>query len=365
MQLAYVVGCYPTPSETFIAREVEGLRHRSHSVDVYSLFVPSQPDDLVHYGWRSAIDRLRRRLNPEGAVCALGTRWRVDMVRHRPHVVVAHFGSLPSTVAFQAAGEIPVCLSLHARDLYVEAEHLEEKVAAAHAVITCTAANLQYLQERFPAYHSRLHLIYHGLPRPWLAAEPPVRRREPHAPLRLLAVGRLVEKKGFHVLLEACARLRQQGTAFSLGVVGDGPQRSALLRQARELGIAHAVSVTGWQTQEMLYAAYLEADVFCCPSIMARDGDRDGLPNVLVEAMSTGLPAVGSALSGIPEAIIDNETGFLVPPGDVEALATAIDQLCDPAVRQQLGIAAAAAVRARFAAEVWLKRLEILLRQCV
>ena len=361
MQLAYILGAYPQPSETFIAHEVEGLRARGHRVELFSLFTPSAgPVDGVTYGWASAPARALRRVAGEAARRALAARWQREFHARGIEAIVAHFGSLPSTVALDAVGELPFYLSLHARDIYVEAERLDEKLRRATATFTCTHANAQFLREKYPACVERLHLIYHGLPAAWLHAPPPARPREPDEPLRLLASGRLVEKKGFSGLLAACARLR---IPFILRILGDGPLRSALAAQGKRLGLSGMVEWPGWATPAQVRAAYAWADLFCCPSLPGDDGDRDGLPNVLVEAMSTGLPAVGSAFSGIPEAIDDEVSGLLVPPGDVAALAAALTRCADPRLRQRLGEMAAARIRTSFSSESWLDRLEEIIRK--
>ncbi|MHB9107429.1 MAG: glycosyltransferase family 4 protein [Armatimonadota bacterium] len=359
MRIACVVGTYPTASETFIAREVEGLRARGHRVDIYSLFAPAEgPADGVAYGWTPA-ERLLRKALPKTAVKMLASRWNEQFRAYGVQAVLAHFGSQPSTVALQAAGDLPFFLSLHARDLYVEAEGLDEKLSRTAAVVTCTRANLQYLQEYFPHSAERIHLVYHGLPPSWLDAPVPQRKRAPGEALRILAVGRFVEKKGFAVLPAACALLRKRGIPFAACIVGEGPLAAALEADCRRLDLK--VEFPGWLPEAELRQAYAAADVFCCPSAIAPDGDRDGLPNVLVEAMATGLPAVGSHISGIPEAIEHEATGLLVPPGDAAALAEALARCADPALRVRLGTHAAAYVREHFNADRGLDQLERLL----
>jgi len=359
MHLAYILGTYPQPSETFIAREVEGLRARGHRVELFSLFAPADgPAGGVTYGWARVPERVRRKLHEASAIEALARQWGQEFVRRGCGAVVAHFGSLPSTVALQAAGTLPFFLSLHARDIYVEAERLEEKLERALAVVTCTQANVDYLHTQYPQHADRIHLIYHGLPHEWLAMPAPERPRDLGEPLRILAVGRLVEKKGFLTLLQACALLRRRDIPFIVRILGDGPQRRQLLDTARRLGVASQLHLAGWARREQVVEAYAWADVFCCPSVLAPDGDRDGLPNVLVEAQSTALPTVGSRLSGIPEAITDGRNGALTPPGEAEALADALARYTDPALRAQHGQAAYADCRERFDSERWLTRLE-------
>ena len=358
MHLAYIVGTYPQPSETFIAREVAGLRARGHRVELFSLFVPvSGPAEEVTYGWASAPARVLRKLAEPAANRALARRWGREFARRGCDAVLAHFGSRPSTVAMDAAGELPFFLSLHARDIYCEAERLEEKLQRAAAVVTCTRANMEFLHAQYPRQSAKIHLVYHGLPRAWLAAPAPARPRAAGEPLRVLAAGRLVEKKGFAVLLEAGALLAQRGVAFTLRILGDGPRQAALRASARRLGLTPRLTLAGWANAEELCAAYAWADVFCCPSMLAADGDRDGLPNVLIEAQSRGLPAVGSRFSGILEAISDGHTGFLVPPGDAIALAEALARYTDPTLRAAHGTAARSACQANFDGERWLERL--------
>jgi glycosyltransferase involved in cell wall biosynthesis len=338
MHLAYIVGTYPQPSETFIAREVAGMRARGHRVDVYSLFRPEAPDAETVYGWPTVLARAMRKAAGPAAVRALGRRWGARFAESGVDTVVAHFGSQPSTVALYT-GDLPLLLSLHARDIYVEAERLDEKIARAKAVVTCCEVNVRALRARFP--DAPLHRVYHGLPRAWLDAPIPTRERAPGAPLRILAVGRLVEKKGFH-LLPADLHPR---------IIGDGPLRARL----EALGLVPE----GWQSQAAIRDAYAWADVLVCPSLIAADGDRDGLPNVVVEAMSTGLPVVGTDVSGIPEAVLDGVTGFIAP---VDGLADALARYTDPDLRACHGAAAAAHVRAHFAAEAGYAQLEALLR---
>jgi len=362
MRIACVVGTYPQSSETFIAREVEGLRARGHRVEIFSLFMPAGGLAAgVTYGWTTPAERLLRMALPGTAIRALASRWSAAFRARGVQAVLAHFGSVPSTVALRAADGLPFVLSLHARDIYVEAEGLDEKLARAAAVVTCTRANLGYLRGQHPGAAARIHLIYHGLPRTWLEAPIPERRRAPGEPLRILAAGRFVAKKGYLMLLTACALLRARGIPFQASIVGDGPLRGGLASDCRLLRLEPHVVFPGWLPEARLRAEYARADVFCCPSIAVPDGDRDGLPNTLVEAMSTGLPAVGSNLSGIPEAIEHQETGLLAPPNNAGALADALACCADPALRARLGKNAAARIRERFIFDRGLDQLERLL----
>ena len=172
------------------------MRARGHQVAVFSLFTPaSGAADGVTYGWATGTARAWRKLGGAAAIRRLATTWQREFTTRGLDAVVAHFGSLPSTVALEAVGTLPLFLSLHARDIYVEAERLDEKLARAAATLTCTRANLDYLHAHFPAHTERIHLVYHGLPSAWLDITPSVHSRADDAPLRLLAVGRLVDEE--------------------------------------------------------------------------------------------------------------------------------------------------------------------------
>jgi glycosyltransferase involved in cell wall biosynthesis len=154
----------------------------------------------------------------------------------------------------------------------------------------------------------------------------------------VLSVGRLVQKKGFPDLLEALAVLKGRAVGFRALVIGEGPQRTALEQQVKRLGLDDLVTLPGAVSQETLVAIYKQADVFALPCRVLDDGDRDGLPNVLLEAMATGLPVVSTPISGIPEVIHNGEDGLLVGERDVAALAGALELLLgDAELRRRLG----------------------------
>src|SRR5690606_7419914 len=215
---------------------------------------------------------------------------------------------------------------------------------------TCTAHNVTHLSALGDP--AKVALVYHGLDFSRFP-EPPMRRplrdgRDSADPVRLLTVGRAVEKKGFDLLLQALALLPGD-LHWRLTHIGGGPLLKQLKEQASQLGIADRVEWLGPQSQDAVIASYRSADAFVLACKRDRDGDMDGLPNVLMEAQSQGLACAASAISAIPELIIDGETGLLVPAEDAELLSVAIGRLIvDPALRDRLGIAGAARVRSRF-----------------
>lgn len=361
MRLAYFLGCYPAASETFIAREIAGLRERGHEIDIFSLFAP---DDSVppgvEFGWKSHWERLRHHFFPLREERKLAHEWKKHLAVGNYHLAIAHFASLPSTIALRTALRLPLVISMHARDIYVEADAMPEKMLKAAAVICCTKAAEQHLREKYPQQADKISTIYHGLPARWLQEMPREHIYMSNEPLRLLAVGRMVEKKGYAILLQAIKRCE---FPISLQLIGDGPLRKSLTTLRDNLNLTNIVDMPGWLNESELLSAYRTADLFCCPSIIAPDGDSDGLPNVLVEAMSCGLPAVASNISGIPEAIEHEVNGLLVPPGNIDALTAAIARGLNYPVMHRFREKAAEKVRNNFDGEVWLNKLEELFQQ--
>jgi glycosyltransferase involved in cell wall biosynthesis len=214
---------------------------------------------------------------------------------------------------------IPYSLTAHAWDIYKETTLLREKLEAAEFVVTCTAANLEELlrQGGDPA---RTFLCYHGLDFTRLA--PPLFDRG--SDLRILGIGRLEETKGFENLIRACHLLRRRHVSFSCDIIGAGSLASRLRYLVSQYGLDEVVSLRPPRPHSAILAAYQRYTVLAVPSVVARDGNRDGIPNVIVEAMSQGLPVVASWVSGIPEVVEPHRTGWLIPPGHPAALAAAL-----------------------------------------
>lgn len=363
MRLAYLVDRFPVASETFIARELEGLAALGIRPLVYAL----RPSDVTAtgaaraiasairvlpspLGFRTAGAKLLAMLRSPGRAMgpALGMMrgafrspmsapaelvrtnvafWlaqelRLDGVTH----LHAHFGSLPSTVAWYAAhlAGIPWSVSVHAWDIFVNRSMMPEKLLAARRVVTCTDFARRWLLERYPSLRGdRIVTVHHGLDVGTFEATP-----LPDGPPRFCAVGRLVAKKGFGVLLRAFARVRgafkRDEEAPSLTLVGGGPERERLESLARALGLGDSFLMTGSAPQERVREEMARSRALVMPSVRGRGGDMDGLPNVVLESMASGHPVLGSRFSAIPEAVDHGRTGLLVPPGDDEALARAM-----------------------------------------
>jgi glycosyltransferase involved in cell wall biosynthesis len=279
--------------------------------------------------------------------------WIADAVQRAGDVshLHGHFCHGVATMTWFASRltGLPFSFTAHAKDIY-QAELnpgrlLERKLGAARFVATCTCANAQVLRARHPR-PDEVHAIYHGLDTEWFSPQRTTPGSE--APL-LLSVGRLVEKKGFDRLVDACALLRRRGVAFRCLIVGeDGSAGAALRAQIDWLGLADRVQLQAAVAQDQLREIYRGAQAFALPCRVLEDGDRDGFPNVLAEAMAMGVPVVSTPISGIPEMIEDGVHGLLVD-GSPEALADAIERLLgDAALHARLAAAARARICERF-----------------
>ena len=287
-----------------------------------------------------------RRLRA-AAMCVAAADASPALRRRGANYLHAHFASYHTewTMCLSRLAGIPWGGSWHAVDIWKDANILADKVRDATVVLTCTRHNLDHLHGLVPGARDKVRLAYHGIDFARLGDAPPLPEGEPE----ILAIGRLVEKKGFHVLLEACARLHARGLRFGLRVVGEGPWETRLRAQAERLGIAERVAWTGALSNAQTLDAVRACTMLAAPSIPAHDGNIDGIPNVILEAMALGRPVVGTDFSGIPEVVRDGVTGRLVPPGDAGALAEALGAVVsDRAAAQRMGDAGAAFVRGHF-----------------
>ncbi len=281
-----------------------------------------------------------------------------DRLRRTPSVrhLHAHFAHGCTTVAWLTATitGLPFSFTGHAKDIYATelnpAGLLGRKLRAASFVVTCTQANARHLATVESG--AAVHVVHHGLSVDFAdqvtveAAD----RATGTAPLRLLGVGRLVPKKGFDTFVRACAVLRATGVAFRAEIAGEPGEHGPVVRAlVAELGLTQHVRLLGTRTPAELAGLYRLADVFSLACRVTDNGDRDGIPNVLVEAMACAVPVVSTDVSGIPELVRNGENGLLVHPDDPEALAGAWLRLADdPALARRLGTAGRETVVSRF-----------------
>ncbi|MFI2295641.1 glycosyltransferase family 4 protein [Isoptericola sp. NPDC019571] len=383
-RVGYVTKMYPRFSETFIVNEVRGLERRGVEIEIFSLRAPvdtrfhaaladvAAPVRFVPRATRAsdawsalaeAHDRLDLRslpaavladllaADPEDAVQAL---W-VASAAHDAGLthLHAHFGSVATTVARFAAAVLGIgyTFTAHAKDIFHESVNpadLRTKLADARAVVTVSDHNLAHLRDTYGPAADAVVRVYNGLDLDEYA-----RATAPRRPGRVCAVGRLVEKKGFGDLLDALALLVAAGRDVHLDLVGSGPEEAELRDRAAVLGLlrdgAEHVTFHGPLPQDGVRDVVARAAVFAAPCVLGADGNRDGLPTVLLEAMALGTPVVSTPVTGIPEAVRDGETGRLVPPGDAPALAAALGALLDdPGEAARLADGARARIEAEF-----------------
>ncbi len=388
--VAVILKGYPRLSETFIAQEIRELERLGLDLRIVSLRHPTDrhrhpvhreitapvrylPEYLLReprrvlrglsvarglIGFASARaawlrdlrrDPTRNRIRRFGQACVLAAELDPDIAH-----LHAHFLHTPASVARYAAlmRGLPWSCSAHAKDIWTTPDwEIAEKLAELDWAVTCTAAGRERLQALAPT-RDRVGLVYHGIdlerfPAP--AGTRPARDGSAAGdPVTILSVGRAVAKKGYEDLLDALAAL-PPGLSWRLRHVGGGQLIARLKDRAARRGIADRIDWLGAQPQETVLSEMRRADLFALASKVADDGDRDGLPNVLLEAQSQGLVVLATEVSAIPELVIDQETGILVPPGDVRALAGALTRLIvDPFLRERLGQAGMTRVRASF-----------------
>lgn len=379
--IAVVLKGYPRLSETFIAQELLALERRGLTLALYSLRRPTDGathplhvdikapvtylPEYLHDDVARVLRAWRRVRRLPGYRAARATWWRdlrrdwsrnrarrfgqalvlaAELPRHVAHVH-AHFLHTPASVARYAAliRGLPWSCSAHAKDIWTLPEwEKREKLAASAWTATCTAVNAAHLRD-IGGHLAAVDLVYHGIdtgrfPTP-VDAEDDRDGADATQPVSLLTVGRAVDKKGLDDLLHALALLPPE-LNWRLTHIGAGPLLGELDSLARSLRIADRIDWRGAQAHDNVLAAYRAADVFVLASRISDDGDRDGLPNVLLEAQSQRVACVSTRVSGIPELIVDGATGLLVEPRQRAELAAALARLiANPPLRRSLATA--------------------------
>lgn len=381
--VGYVVSTWPRLSQTFVLNEVLAVENAGVPVqifsakdpggepvhaDVASVRAPVRYLTLRSNGFAVAAGNLRIAIHkPISYFAVLGQAARhgrmgvlrrffqaaylANLLRDEPITHLhAHFATAPALISMytSALTGIPYTFTAHARDIFVDTTSgiLREEMANARAVVTISEYNIRHLQTIEPAVKGKIHCIYNGLN---LEQFPDLGGGETQQTPLILGVGRLIEKKGFGELISAAALLRERGTRFAMEIIGAGELREELERQAAALGVGELVRFSGAQPQEAVRAAYARAAVFALPCVVAGDGDRDGIPTVLIEAMASGVAVVSTPVSGVPELIEDGHSGLLVPSGAAGELANALDRLLrDKPLRRRLAANARGTIEERF-----------------
>ena len=374
VRVGYLLKMYPRFSETFILTEILELERQGVSIDIFSLkkpddgrfhadladvqasvtYVPDSPATgagAYLAAHRQVFRADRKRYLRVMSIALRRRRWGafkrflqagylVPRLRERDITHLhAHFASSATSVAgyITHLSGIPYSFTAHAKDIYSDGvfEHvLARKLALAAFCVTVSDYNRAHLARL--AGETPLHRIYNGLDLTTFsraAASTAVRDTPP----LILGVGRLVEKKGFLDLIRACAELRDRGVPFTCQIVGKGPDERKLRQEISRLRLEEFVTLPGPLPRGKLIALYPRASVFVAPCIIGQDGNRDGLPTVLIEAMALGVPAVATPVTGIPELVRDGRTGLIAPSNDPATLADRIARLlADPSLTQDL-----------------------------
>ncbi len=401
-KIAYLMKTYPRLSETFILNEILGLEELGAHLHIFSL---RRPDDS---SFHPAVERVSANVTYSLILTGLASvsnwilllklhfllllrrpvaytrtitgylrqpgRQRLKELLHAGYFahtiresgcthIHAHFANVPTTVAELIHGftDIPFSFTAHAKDIYRSSPaELDRKIAKAKFVLTCTDYNRKYLIA-LSTSNTNIHCVYHGID---LSLFDGCRVNSNAAlsvndiPL-ILSIGRFCEKKGFPYLIRACRMLQDRGIKFRCVIVGYGSMLEELEALIVELGLEGRVALAGKMTQDRVADMYRTADIFALPCLVTDDGDRDGIPNVLIEAMAQRLAVVSTNVSGISELVEPMNNGLLVPEKNTEALAEALETLlCQPKLRRQMGDSGREKVMRHFslassASEVW------------
>lgn len=388
-KIGLVLKGYPRLSETFIAQEILELERAGFEIELISLRHPTDKHThpihdeisaakhyLPEYLYQEFFRVLRGKiycLTKPGFWKVLPTffkdllrdptpnrvrRFGQAMVLAREYaqhygMLYAHFLHTPCSVARYAAiiADKPFAISAHAKDIWTIQEwEKREKLADCQWLVTCTKGGAEHLDALAPK--GKVHLVYHGLD---LTRFPPSSKRASNRDgsskskaVRLVTVGRAVSKKGIDCLLEALAELPDT-LHWTWTHIGGGPLRDDLINQSNALGISDKCEFRGAMPQSEVLETYRESDLFVLPSRIDENGDRDGLPNVIVEAQSQRIAVISTNISGIPELIDDQKNGILVSPDHKDDLRAAIEKLCrDPKLRNQMGKLGETKVRSHF-----------------
>jgi glycosyltransferase involved in cell wall biosynthesis len=390
LRVGYVLKRFPRLSETFVLNEILGLERAGAHVEVFSLRPPGDEPrheilgelrapvhDLVlrenddpsgdappHWQrrWQASLavetdrhpvwagksaQRVRRLRNQAGWVARLAGELGLSHLH-------AHFGSDATTVAMLAArgARLRFSYTAHARDIYhcyvdetVDRLARRHKLEQAEFTATVSESNRTYLETLARGIPADVRLLYNGIDLNRFAPTAEAVDNGAH----IVAIGRLVAKKGFDHLVTACALLAARGLPFTCDIVGDGPLRATLEQQVRDCGLSDRVRLRGAMTQARVIETLRRATVTTLPCVVDSDGDRDALPTVLLESLAMAIPVVTTTVNGCPEIVGDDEAGWLVPPGDAVALAGALsDALTRPHERLRRGLMARRRCERRF-----------------
>lgn len=391
-RIGYVLKCYPRFSETFIVREIIAREAAGDEIMVASLRAPRDPrfhsmlaqvqapvtwipHDSRGLGrmW-SALKRLtelgvapsgaamRTLIDEDADVAAQAVLVAVWAVENRITHLHAHFATVAGRTARLAAAltGLPWTVTAHAKDIFhveYDPHRREQVINGADTVVAVSDSTADHLRRTFPA--SRVRRVYNGVEVGELASREVTADASTVDAPHIAAVGRLVAKKGWPVLLDAIALLRDEGMPVRTTLVGSGPLEAELREQCDALGLGDLVHLSGPLPQHDVLDLVASSTVFAAPCIISPDGDRDGLPTVLLESMAVGTAVVSTPVSGVSEAVFDGRTGLMAEPGDPRTLADALRRMIDDdELRARLVEDARAHVTRRFDVDVQARNLQ-------
>ncbi len=367
--IAYILKGYPRISETFISNEILMLEEMGFNIHLIPMRHPRESfchDSVkqikapVDYLPTEMLQELPRLLVPnillakeqperyKRALLHAAAKFRQNgkpaTIKHllqagymtqtiltkHPEIVHlhGHFAHSPTSVAMFGSilSGLSFSFTAHAKDIYTSIpDHLREKVAAAKFAVTCTKHNAEYLKQLAGKHAASIHTIYHGIDTRLFDNCETV--HEPHEPYRLLTVARITEKKGLPTIYKALATLRDRGISFSHTLIGDGDDKKKITGLIKELKLSEQCRLLGTRTHTQVLEEYRNSDLFLLGCQIAHNGDRDGIPNVLIESLAMGLPALATDVSAIPELLFHERTGLVVPPENPEIMADNILRL--------------------------------------
>ena len=369
--LGMILKGYPRISETFISNEILLLERLGFTLHLFSMRQPRETfshDSIkkirapVNYLPETLFTSLPRLLfhnlllagkRPANYVTALRTALRrllrtrkIATIRHLLQAgylvhrflpdsgvvhLHAHFAHSPTSVALFASqlSGLNFSFTAHAKDIYTsDPRQLREKIAQARFVVTCTEYNKRFLENISAGERTPIHRLYHGIDVDFFTHDIPGKDVQvPTPPYRILTIARMTPKKGLPTVYRALKILSDEGISFRHTLIGDGEERERIGSLIKELGLVPFTLLPGTLSHEAVLDHYLSADVFVLGCEIAPDGDRDGIPNVLLESMAVGVPVVATNISAIPELVVEGETGLLVPPAQPEKMARALIRL--------------------------------------
>ena len=405
--LGFVLKGYPRISETFISNEILLLEKLGFTISIFSMRQPREafshesvkqikasvdylPETIRGHVWMLfkynvlaavkkpgayarafllALRRFRRTRKAATIKHLLQAGYLVEHLLPGRNIVHlhAHFAHSPTSVTMFASliSGRPFSFTAHAKDIYTsDPRQLKEKIGLAEYVVTCTEYNRRYLAGLTDGAATPLYRIYHGINLDFFAGEQA--HGNPRPPYRILTVARLTEKKGLPTVYRALRLLRDQGVDFAHVLIGDGDDRDSIRKLIEDLGLTDVTEWMGTQPHAVVLDQYRQADLFVLGCELAANGDRDGIPNVLVEAMAMGVPVVATNISAIPELVEDGQTGLLVRPQSPEELAGAmIRVLTDGELRARILTRARLRVAEQFDNTALIKELADIHRRAV